>query len=61
MITGGNVRQSRRYSGYKTFTISPWGMARREQGFLIILKVDKLLDLDELLPIVDVPDAVMTG
>ncbi len=24
MITGGNVRQSRRYSGYKTFTISPW-------------------------------------
>ena len=37
------------------------GMARREQGFLIILKVDKLLDLEELLPIVDVPDAVMTG
>ena len=24
MITGGNARQSRRYSGYKTFTISPW-------------------------------------
>lgn len=36
------------------------GMARREQGFLIILKVDKLLDLEELLPIVDVPDAVIT-
>jgi purine-binding chemotaxis protein CheW len=37
------------------------GMARRDQGFLIILKVDRLLALEELLPATDIPDAVMTG
>lgn len=37
------------------------GMARREQGFLIILKVDRLLDLEELSPITDIADAVATG
>ncbi|MFB0952908.1 MAG: chemotaxis protein CheW, partial [Aeromonadaceae bacterium] len=37
------------------------GMARREQGFLIILKVDKLLDLHELLPSEEVMDVAMTG
>ena len=28
MITGGDLRQSRLDVGYKTFTISPWGMAK---------------------------------
>ena len=26
MITGGDLRQSRLDVGYKTFTISPWGV-----------------------------------
>lgn len=26
MITGGDLRQSRLDVGYKTFTISPWGL-----------------------------------
>ena len=37
------------------------GMARRDQGFLIILKVDKLLDLDELMPNLVSPDALVAG
>ncbi len=28
MITGGDLRQSRLDVGYKTFTISPWGIPR---------------------------------
>lgn len=37
------------------------GMARREQGFLIILKVDRLLDLHELMPTEEVMDVALTG
>jgi len=37
------------------------GMARRDQGFLIILKVDKLLDLDELMSDLVSPDALVAG
>jgi purine-binding chemotaxis protein CheW len=37
------------------------GMARRELGFLIILKVDRLLDLHELMPAEEVMDVALTG
>lgn len=39
MITGGNARQSRRYSGYKTFTISPWGETNATDAMLITERI----------------------
>lgn len=37
------------------------GMARRELGFLIILKVDRLLDLDELMSVPATQDSLVAG
>ena len=51
MITGGNARQSRRYSGYKTFTISPWIGAVLLFSFAV--EIGQYFRLAELLGLMD--------